>query len=339
MITDALENGSFDDGDAFELVNFQIEQWRCKALSTHAPILLQRAYCSHDNLPSWSLLIYLRANSVKNMLLRLFFVLSGSRSAAERQVKPALDLVIDSVETLVELDQHTTFYRNQHAHFQHMLSGACALLFLVVTFIERHPKTGCTEQLDTVGKIRQVFKSAVALSRAYSGIFTAAETLLRRLEDMVPILDRLSKRSKELCSDSMNPSQSVTSPVAQTKQGPGSTGQKSQIVDNVHRESAVADATRHMQLPLHDANNFLTPNMVEGMPWPEQSLSCAKSNLAPMRQTCDIAAAASFVDPLSSTAPTSMTRWLTTNADSMLAPVQQWSFDGEEDHFHSWSDT
>ncbi|GIZ49495.1 hypothetical protein CKM354_001252500 [Cercospora kikuchii] len=339
MITNALQSGSFDDGDTFELINFKIEQWRRKALSTHAPMLLQRAYYSHDNLPSWSLLIYLRANSVKNMLLRLSFVLSGSRAAAERQVKPALDLISDSVETLVELDKHTTFYRNQHAHFQHMLSGACALLFLVVTYVAGHPKTECIGQFDTVAKIRQVFESAVALSRAYSGIFTAAETLLHRLKDMAPVLDRLSSRLKELCSDPKSPSQSATSPVAQTLQGSVSTGQKPQALDNVHHESAVADSTNRMQLPLHDCNAFLTPRMVEGMPWPDPSLGCAKSNFAPMRQPYNNAAAASFPDPLSSTAPTSMARWLTTNADSMLAPIQQWSFDGEEDHFNSWSDT
>ncbi|PIA90520.1 hypothetical protein CB0940_11045 [Cercospora beticola] len=339
MIADALECGSFDDGDAFELVNFQIEQWRRKALSNHAPILLQRAYCSHDKLPSWSLLLYLRANSVKNMLVRLFFVLSGPRSAAERQVKPALDLISDSVETLVELDEHTTFYRNQHAHFQHMLSGACALLFLVVTYIERNPTAGCIGQFDTVAKIRQVFESAVALSRAYSGIFTAAETLLRRLEDMAPILDRLSNRSKELNSDPTNPSQSVRSPVAQTKQDSGSTGQEPQFVDSVHRESAVADSTNRMQLPLHDCNAFFTPGMVERMPWPDPSLSCAKSNFAPMRQPYNNAAAASFIDPMSSIAPVSMARWLTTNADGIVAPVQQWSLDGGEDHFNSWSNT
>ncbi|PPJ58728.1 hypothetical protein CBER1_08396 [Cercospora berteroae] len=338
MVSNAIGSGSYDDDDTFELANFQIEQWRRKALSTHAPVLLERAYGSHDALPSWSLLLYLRANSVKNMLLRPFFILSGSQSAAERQIKPALDLIIDSVETLVRLDRHTTFYCNQHAHFQHMLSGACALLFLVVAYVAGNPEATNTGQSDIVAKIRQAYKSSVSLSRAYSGIFAAAETLLRRLMAMTPILDRLSNQLKECPSDLVDASEPAIPPVAQTQQNSVCTGQQPQSLNSVPHTSGAAESTQHMQIPLHDGNAFPTPNMVEGLPWLDQSMSPAESDVTPTNQPYNNAHATSFIDPPSSPATVSMVRWLTTNEGTMVEPLQQWSFHGEEDHFNNWSD-
>ncbi|KAF2212806.1 hypothetical protein CERZMDRAFT_97305 [Cercospora zeae-maydis SCOH1-5] len=344
-ILNAIQSGSYDDDEAFELANFQIEQWRRKSLSDHAPILLERPYCSDDQIPSWSLLIYLRANSVKNMLFRPLFFSTGRRMAAERQIKPALDLITDSVETLVQLDKGTAFYRNQHAHFQHMLSGACALLFLVLAYIadtenSELARTIQCEQPDVADKIMQVYNSSVALSQAYSSVSAAAETLLWRLNAMTPILDRLRTVSNEIHpAGSVNGTKPQEPPVAEMLQSSETTEQRPLPPKAILQVSPPTEGTNQPQMPLHDTNAFLMPNIIEQGSWPDQPLSTSNPNSISVNQPFNYDSMMAFGGVANTPANMSMMRWLMTNGESMVQPLPQWSFHADDDLFNTWNNS
>ncbi|KAM3414779.1 hypothetical protein BST61_g9930 [Cercospora zeina] len=344
-ILNAIQSGSYDDDEAFELAHFQIEQWRRKSLSDHAPILLQRPYCPDNQISSWSLLIYLRANSVKNMLFRPLFFATGRRPAAERQIKPALDLIVDSVDTLVQLDKGTAFYRNQHAQFQHMLSGACALLFLVLAYIADtgNPELAQTirsEQPDVADKIMQVYNSSVALSQAYSNVSAAAETLLGRLRAMTPILDRLKIVTSDMyCAGSVNGGNPPLAPAAEMLQSAETTEQRSLLPKATLPVSPPTQVANQPQIPLHDTNGFLIPNIIEQGSWSDQPLNISNTDSMSVNPPFNNDNMMAFGGVPSTPANMSMMRWLMTNGESTVQPLPQWFFHGEDDLSNTWNNS
>lgn len=193
MISRVMQGQSYDDDDddAFEVTNFEIEQWRCKAVGQYAPGLLGLGSSPCPQAPSWASLLYLRANSVKGMLLRpLFF--SNSCASGNRNIKPALELVSNTIQTLVTLDNLSDIYRKQHAYYQHILAGSCALLFLVVAYVEQNQKMPDHNlPAEIVHSIKQSYSRALGLASTYSGSQQSSRGLLRRLVLMKPPLIKL----------------------------------------------------------------------------------------------------------------------------------------------------
>ncbi|KAF9888277.1 hypothetical protein FE257_008847 [Aspergillus nanangensis] len=173
---------SYEDEDAFEIMNFQVDQWRTKVLAGHNfvhPASWEPGREAQQ--PSWTTLLYLRGNAVQSLLLRPFF-LSRSVEAGRRKIESSLILSSDTIEVLSILDATTDIYHNQHPHFQHLLASACALLFLVMAHVEQNPPSSPTELPATFSdSMSRSLKMALSLAAAYRQYSPASCRLWKRL--------------------------------------------------------------------------------------------------------------------------------------------------------------
>jgi len=190
------ETSSIND-DALDLVVFQVEQWRRRTLEKQKfihPRSWESAAAAAQT-PSWMTMLYLRANAVRGILLRPYFLSTSSSStltpspSAARKIRPALELITDSVDTLSVLDRFTDTYRKQHPQFQHFLASGCALLFLVIAYAEQNRASAFSELPGAnsawyADKVRHVFRKALALSAAYRTSSAASRRLWKRLVAM-----------------------------------------------------------------------------------------------------------------------------------------------------------
>lgn len=172
--------GTYEDDDAFETTNFQIEQWRKRSL--------EKRKFSHPgtwqagppaNMPLWTVILYLRANAVRCILLRPFLLFnSNNTESSRRSIEPGLDTVSDTINILSILDRSTDVYRKQHPFLQHFLASACATLALIIAYVEQNRDNVSGETRDAVGRN---FKKALALASAYSDSSRASRKLYERL--------------------------------------------------------------------------------------------------------------------------------------------------------------
>lgn len=188
--------GTYEDDDAFETTNFQIEQWRKRAL--------EKQNFSHPgtwqagppaNMPLWTVILYLRANAVRCILLRPFLLSSSNNTeSSRRSIEPGLDTISDTINILSILDRSTDFYRKQHPFLQHFLASSCAFLFLVIAYAEQNRGNIHEESRDAVGRN---FKKALALASAYSDSSRASRKLYDRLVMIKEPLGNLGILSRE----------------------------------------------------------------------------------------------------------------------------------------------
>jgi len=182
-ISRVAKGATVEDDDTFEVISYQVEQWRKRVLANHnfehpttwGPMLPPKY-------PAWTLLLYLRANSVRCLLIRPFFLSNNNPEASARNVQPALDFIRDTIDCLSILDTTTSVYREQHPHFQHSLASACALLSLLIS----HAKQNCyIRSLDFPLAARDCmaksFEKALTLAEKYRRSFRASQRLWKRL--------------------------------------------------------------------------------------------------------------------------------------------------------------
>lgn len=195
--------GTYEDDDAFEVTNFQIEQWRKRSLEKHNfshPATWQTS--PPANMPSWTTILYLRANAVRGILLRPFFLSSSPNTeSSKRSIGPGLDIVSDTVNILSVLDRSTDIYRKQHPFLQHFLGSACALLFLIIAFSDQKCSKSSSnghslpaESWDVVGRN---FKKALALASAYRDSTRVSRKLFDRLVMLKEPLTQLGVLTRE----------------------------------------------------------------------------------------------------------------------------------------------
>ncbi|KAH8752786.1 hypothetical protein F5883DRAFT_471112 [Diaporthe sp. PMI_573] len=191
--------GTYEDDDAFETTNFQIEQWRKRSL--------EKQNFSHPgtwhagppaNMPLWTVILYLRANAVRCILLRPFLLHSSNNTeSSKRSIEPGLDTISDTINVLSILDRSTDVYRKQHPFLQHFLASSCAFLFLVIAYAEQNRGNVSGDSRDAVGRN---FRKALALASAYSDSSRASRKLYDRLVMIKEPLFNLGILSqKEVC--------------------------------------------------------------------------------------------------------------------------------------------
>lgn len=188
--------GTYEDDDAFETTNFQIEQWRKRALEkqnfTH-PGTWQAG--PPANMALWTVILYLRANAVRCILLRPFLLFSSNNTeSSRRSIEPGLDTISDTINILSILDRSTDFYRKQLPFLQHFLASSCAFLFLVIAYAEQNRGNIPEESRDAVGRN---FRKALALASAYSDSSRASRKLYDRLVMIKEPLGNLGILSRE----------------------------------------------------------------------------------------------------------------------------------------------
>ncbi|RMJ17553.1 hypothetical protein BHE90_006297 [Fusarium euwallaceae] len=111
-IAQAAKGEGYSDDEAFELMDFQIEQWRKKAVGERTLSQSDKWHTEPSTKPpTWSILLNLRAESVRSLLLKPFFFFSESDPGKiTKHIRPATELVFKVVNVLYTLDTTTDIY-------------------------------------------------------------------------------------------------------------------------------------------------------------------------------------------------------------------------------------
>ncbi|KAF5575477.1 hypothetical protein FPCIR_13144 [Fusarium pseudocircinatum] len=179
-----------EDNDDFEFMNFQIEQWRKKSVGKFDFGPLQSMEHANTTIPpAWAILLHLRAHAVRGILLRPFFFPNVPSAVSQRSIEPGTELVNYIVETLTRLNRYTDVYQKQHPPFQHILAAGCALLFLMLAYIQGN-RDSVSDALPSnfFDQAKRNFENAYLLSSTYSKSSRAARRLQRRLGGMRDLL-------------------------------------------------------------------------------------------------------------------------------------------------------
>lgn len=198
-ISRVATGGCYTDDDSFEVTNFLVEQWRKRAIESWDFSRLSEWETQPSKVPpAWVVILYLRANAVRGITLRPFFLSDPANPASKRQIKPALDIITDSINVLTILDKTTNIYRIQHPSLQHTLAGSCALLFLVLSYIaQNHASSSLDLPLDFSSTVNRNFWMALNLSRLYNDASLTSRKLYRRLNAIKETLLRAGYLSPE----------------------------------------------------------------------------------------------------------------------------------------------
>ncbi|KAH7015776.1 hypothetical protein EDB80DRAFT_761663 [Ilyonectria destructans] len=199
-ISCAARGERYEDQDAFDVMNFQVEQWRKKAVGNQS---LSNFGTWHSNPsarpPSWAIILHLRADSIRSYLLRPGFFAASEVETGREQLRPALDLVSHMVNVLFTLDTTTDIYRMQHPYYQHLLASACALFFLLVAYVKQnHASLASSLSVDFVDSVSQIFRMTLTVSGRYANTSRASRRLWKRLSEMRGTLVTLNLLSDNL---------------------------------------------------------------------------------------------------------------------------------------------
>ncbi|KAF4916576.1 hypothetical protein CGCF415_v000601 [Colletotrichum fructicola] len=193
----------YDEDETFDILNFQIEQWRKNSvgnfdLRQHEVFIMTPI----RRIPSWAVLLNLRANAAHSMLLRPFFFTNKPTPGSRKNIESALRLSAESISILSKLDKATDVYRKQQPFYVHLLVSACALMSLVIAHVAQNHSTLAPDLpesfSDTVSKS---FRKALKLAKAYNGASRASRKLWKRLLLMREPLMQL----KIVCDDEERP--------------------------------------------------------------------------------------------------------------------------------------
>ncbi|KAF4969114.1 hypothetical protein FZEAL_10290 [Fusarium zealandicum] len=107
-ISNAAKGERYNDENDFELMNFQIEQWRKKAVGDYSVAQCQTWHTDPSTRPpTWAILLNLRAESVRSQLLKPFFFSELDIGITKNHVRPATERVYDIINVLHTLDTNT----------------------------------------------------------------------------------------------------------------------------------------------------------------------------------------------------------------------------------------
>ncbi|KAF5555706.1 hypothetical protein FMEXI_1393 [Fusarium mexicanum] len=179
-----------EDNDDFEFMNFQIEQWRKKSVGKYDFGPLQNMEHANATIPpAWAILLHLRAHAVRGIIRRPFFFPNVPSAVSHRSIEPSIELVNCIVDTLTRLNRYTDIYQKQHPPFQHILAAGCALLFLMLAYIQGN-RDSVSDALPSnfFEQAKRNFENAYLLSSTYSKSSRAARRLQRRLGGMRDLL-------------------------------------------------------------------------------------------------------------------------------------------------------
>jgi hypothetical protein len=194
---------SYDQDDAFEVLNFQIDQWLKKAIegqslfhSCPAEAIGVKPIIDHSKRPSpTATLLYLRANAFRSIILRPFFLSSLPSHVSVKMITRSMAIISDTIGVLTLLDSTTDIYRTQHPFYQHFLNSSCALLFLVVAYFCADRNRSLIMQSSDLREpfpelVKREVERALALASAYSTFSQISNRITKRLRHLEEQLSR-----------------------------------------------------------------------------------------------------------------------------------------------------
>ncbi|KAF5675128.1 hypothetical protein FCIRC_7601 [Fusarium circinatum] len=185
-ISNAAKGEGYNDENSFELMSFQIEQWRKKAVGDYTVANCQTWHTDPSSRPpTWTILLNLRAESVRSQLLKPFFFSELDIEITKNHVRPATDRVYDIIHVLHTLDATTDIYRKQHPYYQHILACTAGLAFLLIAFIKQNRATMLPSLTpDLIESLGGSFSMCVTLTTKYTHRSRSARRLAKRLIEM-----------------------------------------------------------------------------------------------------------------------------------------------------------
>ncbi|KAF4446667.1 hypothetical protein F53441_9709 [Fusarium austroafricanum] len=185
-ISNAAKGEGYNDENSFELMSFQIEQWRKKAVGDYSLANWQTWHADPSTRPpTWTILLNLRAESVRSQLLKPFFFSELDIEITKKHVKSATDRVYDIIDVLHTLDTTTDIYRKQHPYYQHILACTAGLAFLLIAFIKQNRTTMLpTLTPELIESLGGSFSNCVTLTKKYAHRSRSARRLAKRLVEM-----------------------------------------------------------------------------------------------------------------------------------------------------------
>ncbi|KAI7767302.1 hypothetical protein LZL87_009704 [Fusarium oxysporum] len=185
-ISNAAKGEGYNDENSFELMSFQIEQWRKKAVGDYTVANCQAWHTDPSTRPpTWTILLNLRAESVRSQLLKPFFFSELDIEITKNHVRPATDRVYDIIHVLHTLDATTDIYRKQHPYYQHILACTAGLAFLLIAFIKQNRATMLPSLTpDLIESLGGSFSMCVTLTTKYTHRSRSARRLAKRLIEM-----------------------------------------------------------------------------------------------------------------------------------------------------------
>ncbi|OBS17114.1 hypothetical protein FPOA_12388 [Fusarium poae] len=192
-ISRAARGGKYPDDDSFEVLDFQIEQWRKRAVGSYS-------FCNTGNWetdptkrpPSWAIILHLRAECIRSLLLRPFFFTHADTTSSQRYLRPAVELLVRVINILHHLDATTELYHKHHPYYQHVLASSTALSFLLAAAMEQNKATMLRDLTpDLTRGYSHSFDMSMALASKYASMSRLSRKLLERLADMREILQKM----------------------------------------------------------------------------------------------------------------------------------------------------
>lgn len=182
-----------EDMDTYEILNFQLDQWRRKYIGEQSiGHLRQKLQDPSMQRPlSWAILLTLRAEAVRTLLLRPFFFPKASEKVSTENIGRALELVSDLVNIVYALDQNTNLYCLQGPFYHYALTSATALFFLIVTCVQSKILPSGASISMYLDSFASIYQQAFDLSTKYYVSSQASRRLVARLMDLRGTLVRL----------------------------------------------------------------------------------------------------------------------------------------------------
>ncbi|KAG7423146.1 Activator of stress genes 1 [Fusarium oxysporum f. sp. raphani] len=192
-ISRAAKGGKYPDDDRFEVLDFQIEQWRKKSIGSYSFCNIRSWEADPTKRPpSWAIILHLRAESIRSLLLRPFFFTHADTTSTQKYLRPAVDLLVRVTDILYRLDATTELYQKHHPFYQHVLASSTALSFLLAATMEQNKDTILRDLTpDLKMDYSHSFDMSVVLASKYASMSRLSRKLLKRLADMREILQQL----------------------------------------------------------------------------------------------------------------------------------------------------
>ncbi|KAK1983092.1 fungal-specific transcription factor domain-containing protein [Colletotrichum cereale] len=163
--------------DEVSYILYRIDQWfgdlpedlrLCPHQQTSMPAPVPRG------LRRLQLLLHLRANQMKILLLQPFLHSTSSLQANRSKVQSLINLAKDTIQRLDTLNKSTDIYQNQQMCFNHFLVSALGVIFLVVALAPA----------EHAASVRDEFHIALDLIRGLSARSYVSSRLWRRISDL-----------------------------------------------------------------------------------------------------------------------------------------------------------
>ena len=185
-ISRAAKGERYNDDDAFGLMNFQIDQWIKKAVRDYNMDDYQDwATNPSTRPPAWAILLNLRAQSVRSLILKPFFFPECNIEASKCRVRPATELIYETINVLHTLDTTTDIYRKQHPLYQHILACAFGLASLLIVFlIQNRASMLPILSPNLIDSLDCSLEMAVSLNTKYTEVSRSARRLAKRLAEV-----------------------------------------------------------------------------------------------------------------------------------------------------------